>query len=142
MLRHILRLLPHSSRASNKFSPVFRQRTIVAPLRPSLFIVYLGVSVATYATIITIHGDVSQAPAGQPKEVDKTVQMPRSSFYEHLHPQEKLPSPTTDETFNKSSESRIPDDIATGISRIDNILLARYVHEQCSIFSYRSYFSQ
>ena len=110
MLRHILRSWPRSPRTSQ----IFRQRMIVAaPLqaRPSVFI-YLGVSVATIATIITIHGD-----ADQPKKLD--------SPYE-LFPQRIPPSPTTDETFDLASSAGIPEENATGISRIDSIVLARY----------------
>ena len=121
MLRRILRLSPHLSQASNKFSPVYRQRTLVAPLRPSLFI-YLGVSVATFATIITIHGDAAQAPASD----DSTpVQTLKSSFRNYLLPQKTPPSPTTDETFDLSSGSGISSEKAIGISRVDTILLPR-----------------
>ena len=128
MLRRILRLLPPSSQAStHKPSPVFRQRTIVAPLRHSLCIC-LGVSVATFATIITIHGDSAQAPD------DSTVQIPKTSAYNYLFPKKIPPSPTTDETFDLSSESGIPKEKAAGISRVDTILLARYVHEQSPFY--------
>ena len=123
MLRRILRFLPHLSQASSKISPGFRHRTIVAPLRPSLFIC-LGVSVATFATIITIHGDSAQAPD------DSTVQIPKNSFRNYLLPQKIPPSPTTDETLDLSSESGIPEEKAVGISRVDTILLARCVHEK------------
>jgi hypothetical protein len=135
MLRRILRLLPYSSPASSKFLSVFRQR---APLRPSLSIC-LGVSIATFATIITIHGDSAQAPD------DSTVQFPKTSIRNYLLPQNTTPpSPTTDEAFDLSSESGITKEKAVGISRVDTILLARYVlHEQCPFYSvYRSYFSK
>jgi hypothetical protein len=138
MLRRILRLLPHSSQSSNKFPAVFRQRTIVAPLqvRPWLF-VCLGVSVATFATITTIHADATQAP-----DDDQMVQIPKSSARDYLLAQKTPPSPTTDELFDLSSESGVKEK-SIGIIRVDTILLARYVHEQCPIyFVYRSYFSQ
>ena len=141
MLRHIFRLLPHSSQASNKFSPIFRQRTIVA-LRPSLY-VCLGVSVVTFATIITIHGDATQAPPDktvQTIKVDNSVYIPRISFNNYLVPQQKPLSPTTDETFDLSSQSSIPEEKAVGFSRIDTILLARYVHEQCPFYFVPSLF--
>ena len=130
MLRRILRLLPRPSQASHKFSPVFPQRTLAVPLRPSLFIC-LGVSAATFATIVTIHGDAAQAPA---TDDPTSVKIPKSSFHNYLLPQRTPPSPTTDETFNISSGSGIPSDKAIGISRVDTILLARYVHEQCSFY--------
>ena len=127
MLRRILRLLPKSPQASNKFTPLFRQRTIVAPLRPSssLFIC-LGVSVATFATIITIHGDASD---------DRSLVQIQKSSFDYLFPRKTPPSPTTDETFDLSSESGIPSEKAIGISRVDTILLARYVlHEHCLFY--------
>ena len=130
MLRHILRLLPHSSQASNKFSTVFRQRTIATPLRPSVFIC-LGVSVATFATIITIHGDSAQEPQA---DVPMSVQIPKSSFRDYLLPQKVPPSPTTDETFDLSSGSGFPKEKEIGIGRVDTILLPRYVHEQCPFY--------
>ena len=137
MLRHILRLLPHSSQASNKFSPVFRQRTLVAPFRPSLFIC-LGVSVATFATIITIHGDEAQAPA---RNDPTSIKIPKSSFQIYLLPQKTPPSPTADETFDSSSGSGIPSEKAIGISRVDTILLARYVYETtCPFYFVRTPF--
>ena len=125
MLRRILRLLPHSSQNSNKFLPVFRQRTLVAPLRPSLFIC-LGVSVATFATIITIHGDAAQAPAS---DDPTSVQIPKSSLRKYLLSQKTPLSPTTDETFDLSSGSGISSEKAIGISRVDTILLPRHVDE-------------
>ena len=120
MLRRILRLLPHSSQASNKFSSVFRQRTIVAPLRPSLYI-FLGVSAVTFVTVIAIHGDSAQAPE------DNSIQIRKSPAHKYLFPKKVPPSPTTDETFDLSSGSR---EKAAGISRVDTILLARCVREQ------------
>ena len=138
MLRRIFRLLPHSSLiASSKVSPAFRQRTIVAPFtRPSsLLFICLGVSVATFATITTVHADSAQAPD------DPTVQIPKTSARNYL-PQNSPPSPTTDETFDLFSGSGTPSDKAVGITRIDTILIARYVHGQCSFYSYRSYSSQ
>jgi hypothetical protein len=126
MLRRLLRFSFH---ASNKFSPIFRQKTIVAPLSPSLCIC-LGVSVATFATIITIHGDAKEPQAAdhQPEKLDSSVQKRTSLLNNYLlRPQSISPSPTTDETFDSSSDSSIPKDEATGIGRIDTILLARYV---------------
>ena len=133
MLRRILRLLPHSSQPSYKFPPVFRQRIVVAPLRPSssLFI-FLGASVATFATIFTgftIHGDSNHAP-----DDPTSVQIPKSSFRNYLLPQKIPPSPTTDETFDLSSGSDVPKEKEIGIGRVDTILLARYVHEQCPFY--------
>ena len=121
LLRRFLQLLSHSS---NRFSPVFRHRTIVAPLRvrPSLF-TFLGVSVATFTTIVTIHADSAQAF----EDDDLAIQI-RSS--EALLPKSTPPSPTTDETFDLSSEVGTPE-TKLGISRIDTILLARYVRELC-----------
>ena len=121
MLRRILRSLPHSSQASNKFSSVFRQRTFVAPLRPSLYI-FLGVSAVTFVTVIAIHGDSAQAPE------DNSIQIRKSPAHKYLFPKKVPPSPTTDETFDLSSGSR---EKAAGISRVDTILLARCVREQC-----------
>ena len=143
MLRRIIRSLPRSSQTSYKYSPVLHQRTIVAPLSPSL-VICLGVSVATFATIATIHGDATpQEPADQivQVELDNTAltRVPLDNFLV-LH--EKPPSPTTDEMFDLSSESQVLAEEALGINRIDTILLGRYVHEQCAISnSYRSYFS-
>jgi hypothetical protein len=108
MLRRILRSLPRSSQASQ----IFRQRTIVAP-RPSFFL-YLGVSVATFATIITIHGDATPPSADQSKKLESPVQRSPSQ------------PPSTEETFDMASESGIPENKATGISRIDTIVLGRY----------------
>ena len=136
MLRRILRLLPHSSQASNKFSTVFRQRTTVASLRPPLYI-FLGVSAATFATVITIHGDSAQAPE------DNSLQIQKSPAQSYLFPKKVPPSPTTDETFDLSSESAIIKAKAAGISRVDTILLARCVREHCQAFiSFHSYFNQ
>ena len=73
----------------------------------------------TFATIITIHGDSSQAPD------DSTLQSPKSSVHDYLLPPKIPPSPTTDETFDLSSKSGIPKDKAVGINQIDTILLAR-----------------
>lgn len=119
MLRRILRSLP--PRPSHAFQ-ISRARTIVTtPLqvRPSLFI-YLGVSVATIATIITIHGDATQQEQepsfDQPKKLD--------SPYDQLFPHRIPPSPTTDETFDLASSAGIPEEEAAGISRIDSIVLA------------------
>ena len=113
MLRRIFRSLPRSSQPSQ----VFRQRTIVAP-RPSFFL-YVGVSVATLATIITIHGDAIQPSADQPKKLESPVQKSQV-------PPSDLSLSSTEETFDKASQSVIPEDKATGTSRFDAIVLGRY----------------
>ena len=160
MLRRILRFLPHSSQTSNKFSAVFRQRTIVVPrphpLRPWLF-VCLGVSVATFATITTIHADATQESDDDKRTKNQAIrsriattapieiklEQILESFNQYLLPKKTPPSPTTDEIFDLSSESDDLGEKSIGIIRVDTILLARYVHEQCSIyFVYFSYFSQ
>ena len=131
MLRRILlRLLPHSSQPSNKFSPVFRQRTTVATLKPSLYI-FLGVSAATFATVITIHGDSAQTPK------DNSVQILKSPAHKYIFPKKVPPSPTADETFDLSSESGIRKEKAVGISQVDTILLARCVTRTVSWHLFR-----
>lgn len=119
MLQRILRSLP--PRPSHAFQ-ISRPRTIVtAPLqvRPSLFI-YLGVSVATIATIITIHGDATQHEQEPSSDQPKKFYSP----YDQLFPHRIPPSPTTDETFDLASSAGIPEEDATDISRIDSIVLA------------------
>ena len=76
-----------------KYSPVFRQRTIVAHLSPSLVICLgLGVSVATFATIVTIHGDATQESADQiiQVELDNTA-LTRVPLDNYPVPHEKPP---------------------------------------------------
>ena len=126
MLRRILRFpqSPHWQ-ASNKFSTVFRGQR--APLlKPSIYI-YLGVSVAaaTFATVIAIHHHAESDLAQAAPELEGNS----------LHTIPK--SPTTDETFDLSSESAtILKEKAVGINRVDTILLARYV---LAFISSRSY---
>ncbi|KAF8809345.1 protein serine/threonine phosphatase 2C [Phlegmacium glaucopus] len=120
MLRRILRSLPTSS---YKYSPILRQRTIIAPLRPSL-LMFLAVSATTAATIITIHGDADQPP-NKPEKPAASVQMPLETIFGDLmsHRNGTPPPPTADETFDLHSDSEIPKEEATGVSRIDGILL-------------------
>ena len=132
MLRRILQSLAQTS--YRKRSPILRQRTLVAPLRPSLFIC-LGVSVTTIATIVTIHGDATQP------STDKSEKAAQKAPFDSLFPQPTSPSPTTDETFDLFSSAGILEERVTNISRIDNIILPRYMNQPTLSYLPRSHFS-
>jgi hypothetical protein len=133
MLRRFLRSLPHPSQASYKPSPILRQRTTGVPLRPSL-LVLLGVSVTT---LIAIHADsLIQPPDEQPKKPDSyPARKPLLTPFDHLFPQRTPPSPNTDEIFDLCSAAGTPEERATGISRIDSIILARYLNSLSILFT-------
>lgn len=133
MLWRHLRSLPHPSQASYKRSRILRQRTTGVLLRPSL-LVFLGVSVTT---LIAIHADsLIQPPDEQPKRPDSSpTRKPLLTPFDHLFPQRTPPSPNTDEIFDLCSAAGTPEERATGISRIDSIILARYLNIVCLIFT-------
>jgi len=133
MLRRILRSFPHSSQSSRQYSPIVRQRRALvaaaaaAPLGPSLLL-FLGVSATTVATfIITIHGDAAQPPPNQPEKPDLSIRKSRDTPFDYLIPHPISPSPTANETFDSCSDAGIPQEKTTGVSRIDGILLPRYI---------------
>ncbi|KAF8809373.1 hypothetical protein BYT27DRAFT_7254858 [Phlegmacium glaucopus] len=123
MLRRILRSFPPSS---YKYSPILRQRAIIAPLRrlgPSLLI-FLAVSATTAATIIKIHGDAVQRP-NKSKKPAASVWMPLEIIFDFLmsHRNGPLPPPTADEMLDLFSNAEIPMEEAKGVRRIDGIIL-------------------
>ena len=92
----------------------------------------LRVSVATFATLVTIHADADTANSETTiPDDDKGVDIPKATALNYL-PQKTPPSPTTAETLRSSSVTSVPQEKAVvgkvvGINRVDTILLPRYV---------------